>query len=123
VTPPVPGAALRRSAVALCALSTALVVTVAALFAADLVDEGWAVAGFLIGVPLLAAVIALVCALRASTARAALVVSLLAVASLVWAVITVVGLGLYLLLPALVLCAAAVLLVVCAREGARVHST
>ncbi|MEJ5946892.1 hypothetical protein WDZ17_16480 [Pseudokineococcus basanitobsidens] len=96
---------------------------VALLFAGDLVDEGWAVAAVVIGAPLLITVVAWVGASRAPSAGAALLVSLAAAASLVWAVVTVVGLGLYLLLPALVLCAAAVLLVVAAVEGAPARSS
>ncbi|WP_339569268.1 hypothetical protein [Pseudokineococcus sp. 5B2Z-1] len=107
----------------LCAVSTALVVAVALLFAGDLVDEGWTVAAVVIGAPLLLTVVARAGASRAPSARAALLVSLAAAASLVWAVVTVVGLGLCLLLPALVLCAAAVLLVVAAAEGARAPSS
>ncbi len=107
----------------LCASSTALVVATGVLFAADLVDEGWVVTGYLLGAPLLVSVTALVGALVARAAPAALVVSVAAAGSLAWAVVTVAGLGLYLLLPALVLCAAAVLLVVAAVEETRGRSS
>lgn len=116
-------AALRRSASALCGVATALVVVVGVLFGRELLDEGLPVAGYLLGAPLLAAVVALASATTASAGRAAVVVSITGAASLGWAIVTVVGLGLYLLVPALLLCTAAVLLVVAAVEGARARRT
>jgi len=110
--------------VVLCGVSTALVAAVAVLFASDLVNEGWPVAAVVIGAPLLVTMLAWAGASEAPPTRAALLVSLAAAASLAWAVVTVVGLGLYLLLPTLVLCAAAVLLTVAAaEERSRTHSS
>lgn len=114
-----PGAALRGSASFLCGLATVTVVAIAVGFAPVLVEEDPLVVGYLVGAPLLAAVLALVCSLRSPATWAAVVVSLLGAASVAWAVCTVVGLGLYLLLPSLLLFAAAVLLVVRAVESAR----
>lgn len=108
-------AALHRTAVVLCGVSTVLVAT-AVLLAGDLVEERWTVVAVVIGAPFLVALLAWAGALWAPLARAALLVTVAAAASLAWSVVTVVGLGLYLLLPALLLCAAAVLLIVAAAE-------
>lgn len=109
-------AALHRTAVVLCGVSTVLVVATAVLLAGDLVEEGWTVVAVVIGAPFLVALLAWAGALWAPLDRAALLVTVAAAASLAWSVVTVVGLGLYLLLPALLLCAAAVLLIVAAAE-------
>jgi len=114
-----PGAALRRSAVVLCGLATVVVVAISVGFAPVLLAEEPSALAYLVGAPLLAAVLAVVSSSVLAPTRAAVVVLLLGAASVAWSVYTVVALGLFLLLPSLLLLAAGLLLVVRAVETSR----
>jgi hypothetical protein len=114
-----PGAALRRSAVVLCGLATVVVVAIFVGFAPVLLAEEPSALAYLVGAPLLAAVLAVVSSSVLAPTRAAVVVLLLGAASVAWSVYTVVALGLFLLLPSLLLLAAGLLLVVRAVETSR----
>ena len=114
-----PGEPLRRSAAALCGLAVVVVVAIAVGFGPVLLEEEPSALFYLVGAPLLAAVLALASSVRLPPSGAAVVVLLLGTASTAWSVFTVVALGLFLLLPSFLLLAAGLLLVVRAVETAR----
>ncbi|MEJ5913272.1 hypothetical protein [Pseudokineococcus sp. 1T1Z-3] len=101
------------------ALATAAVVLLIVTFGPFAVRDSGLFAVALLGIPLAAGAISLLATRRSTLPRAALVTGLASTLALAWSVVTIVGLGLYLLPPALLLVTSAVILTVAAIEARR----